>query len=529
MVFSYVFGCLFLARLISALFLHISDCDETYNYWEPVHYLLYGKGFQTWEYSPEYGLRSYLYLLLHAAPAWIIQTITGLSSTSLFYCIRVMLAAVCSVGETVMFRSIKKYYDTRIAIYWFIFQLFCPGMFISSTAFLPSSFSMFFTMLFYSSWLRKKVNLSILSIAISSLLGWPFAALISLPFLYSTMIHHRLLKVFLKWTFLSALLVGVPLVAVDSYYYGKLTVAPMNIILYNVFTSHGPNIFGVEPLSFYFMNLFLNFNIVWCLVLCYPIVVLTSIIQQTIQRRKEKTMTTTNVWNTLPAYIWMVVFFIQPHKEERFLFPIYPLLTLCAALCLVEITRMWRNMFNGKRQWLGAIMFVVLSLSRIFALYIHYRAPMEIATDLELGESEKNVCIGKEWHRIPGNFFMPKNYHVRFVQSNFNGILPAYFDETEKGTTLVHSYFNDLNLASDYMLFNITECDYLIDSDFGQEYLVNDMEPNYTKDNITWEIVTSKPFLDSKSSSNFFRAFYVPLISSKFTKFGNYNLLKRRK
>jgi len=36
----------------------------------------------------------------------------------------------------------------------------------------------------------------------------------------------------------------VPLVVVDSYYYGKLVVAPLNIVLYNVFTSHGPDLYG---------------------------------------------------------------------------------------------------------------------------------------------------------------------------------------------------------------------------------------------------------------------------------------------
>lgn len=32
------------------------------NYWEPAHYLMYGYGLQTWEYSPQYALRSYYYL-----------------------------------------------------------------------------------------------------------------------------------------------------------------------------------------------------------------------------------------------------------------------------------------------------------------------------------------------------------------------------------------------------------------------------------------------------------------------------------
>lgn len=36
----------------------------------------------------------------------------------------------------------------------------------------------------------------------------------------------------------------VPLVVVDSYFYGKLVVAPLNILLYNVFTPHGPDLYG---------------------------------------------------------------------------------------------------------------------------------------------------------------------------------------------------------------------------------------------------------------------------------------------
>ena len=36
----------------------------------------------------------------------------------------------------------------------------------------------------------------------------------------------------------------VPLVVVDSFFYGKLVIAPLNILLYNVFTSHGPDLYG---------------------------------------------------------------------------------------------------------------------------------------------------------------------------------------------------------------------------------------------------------------------------------------------
>uniref|UniRef100_A0A8C0XSB3 Mannosyltransferase n=1 Tax=Castor canadensis TaxID=51338 RepID=A0A8C0XSB3_CASCN len=66
---STAFKCLLSARLCAALLSNISDCDETFNYWEPTHFLIYGRGFQTWEYSPVYAIRSYAYLLLHAWPA----------------------------------------------------------------------------------------------------------------------------------------------------------------------------------------------------------------------------------------------------------------------------------------------------------------------------------------------------------------------------------------------------------------------------------------------------------------------------
>ena len=47
---AFVFLCLTLPRILSALYNIIHDCDEVYNYWEPLHFLLYGHGMQTWEY-----------------------------------------------------------------------------------------------------------------------------------------------------------------------------------------------------------------------------------------------------------------------------------------------------------------------------------------------------------------------------------------------------------------------------------------------------------------------------------------------
>jgi hypothetical protein len=45
-----IFACLLAPRLLSAASNIVHDCDEVFNYWEPLHFLLYGHGMQTWEY-----------------------------------------------------------------------------------------------------------------------------------------------------------------------------------------------------------------------------------------------------------------------------------------------------------------------------------------------------------------------------------------------------------------------------------------------------------------------------------------------
>lgn len=76
---------------------------------------------------------------------------------------------------------------------------------------------------------------------------------------------------FIKWVIISAVVIGIPIVWVDSVYFGKIVVAPLNIILYNVFTNHGANIYGTEPFSYYIINGFLNFNFVFIGALFAPL------------------------------------------------------------------------------------------------------------------------------------------------------------------------------------------------------------------------------------------------------------------
>jgi alpha-1,2-mannosyltransferase len=63
---------LILMRILGAAYNPIMDCDETFNYWEPLHYFVTGgPSFQTWEYAPSFALRSWVYLLPYAGIAQI--------------------------------------------------------------------------------------------------------------------------------------------------------------------------------------------------------------------------------------------------------------------------------------------------------------------------------------------------------------------------------------------------------------------------------------------------------------------------
>ncbi|KAL8173571.1 UNVERIFIED_CONTAM: mannosyltransferase, partial [Gekko kuhli] len=329
---STAFKCLISARFCAALLSNISDCDETYNYWEPTHYLVYGKGFQTWEYSPAYAIRSYAYLWLHALPALFHARVLQTNKVLIFYFVRCLLAFLSCVCELYFYKTVCKKFGLHVSRLMLAFLVLSTGMFSSAAAFLPSSFCMYSTVVAMTGWYMDKVSLAVMGVAAGAVVGWPFSAALGLPIAFDFLILKRRWRSFLKWSLVALVVFLVPLVVVDSYHYGKLVIAPLNIVLYNVFTPHGPDLYGTEPWSFYFVNGFLNFNVAFALaLLALP---LTSLMESLLQKFHVQNLGRP-YWLTLsPMYIWILIFFSQPHKEERFLYPIYPLICLCGAVGL---------------------------------------------------------------------------------------------------------------------------------------------------------------------------------------------------
>lgn len=426
-------------------------------------------------------------------------------------------------------------------------------MFVAGTALLPSTFSMYFGCAALAAWWHQRYPLAIFLVAISALLGWPFAAIIGLPLCYDILVVQRKFKLFAFWTIVSGATVLLPMIAIDSAYFGKLTVAPFNIVYYNVFTSHGgPDLYGTEKWTFYFVNGFLNYNVIWLLALATPAILGAA--AWLIPSKTSSTLYLPYYLSLAPFYIWLLVFWVQPHKEERFLYPIYPMIALCGAISIDTIQKLFyrlkthfkqlpsRSHYLDHTTWLAIVVLIlssVLGLSRITSMYFNYHAPMELMIDFNHNSIDgnepvqtpgriQNVCMGKDWYRFPGSFFLPSSdYRIRFVKSEFTGILPAYYAEGDNGTTLVHDHFNDMNRENPKMYSNQSDCHFMFDLEVNGSG--TKLEPNYVQRINDWSVAKQVPFLDAERSRGIYRSFYIPWITDRYVHYAQFNLLKSKK
>lgn len=170
------------ANLIASSLNHIDDTDETYGYYEPLHYLLHGIGMQTWEYSPSYAIRTYAFI----TPFWLFGSALKLvdpSKVNMFYSIRTALGVFTALSESYFVIAIYDYYGKNIGDLTLVFTLFSSGILYCSTALLPSAVIMSLLMIATASWMRGRYLMTIFIGCISVLWsGWPFIGIIYVPF-----------------------------------------------------------------------------------------------------------------------------------------------------------------------------------------------------------------------------------------------------------------------------------------------------------------------------------------------------------
>ena len=595
MAFYIFFG----SHALAAFFAPIQDCDEVYNYWEPTHYLNHGHGLQTWEYSPEYALRSWLYASLHALVIYIGSWLPFVGNKAAeFYFLRLVFAAACAVCETQLFKTIAKAMNPRIAIVFMIILVSSAGMFHAAISYLPSSFALYFVCLAMASFMDWTLGIGTATglfwLSIATIIGWPFVGALAIPYVLEELVMCYFTDDLLGTAtrlfsgLCAAIVVLVIEISVDYFFYHRLVVYPFRLATYNIFggSGKGPNIFGTEPWHYYIRNLLINFNLWFVLaVAVLPLVLYQRRVSGTPSSRLPffRTMVTIS-----PFYLWLAIFTLQPHKEERFMYPIYPCLALNAALAshiiitMLDIPLSLPKLTTTKEesptvqiaggpapkpasppsmtpiptstliQYLKLFVLVsllllatILSTLRNLNLSTAYHAPISIYTALHnttTTSTQPTVCLAKEWYRYPSTYHLPLHYRPAFIASSFHGLLPGSFSEAEDfgffpGAWLEPGGMNDQNLEDVEKYIREEGCDFLVDSWFQGGQGISEEQPDRVhggrgKGDVLWEKVKCERFLDQEKTGVLGRLFWMPegewVPRAMRRIWGEYCLLKRK-
>jgi len=480
-------------RLLGAAVNVIGDCDETFNYWEPVHHLVYGGGLQTWEYAPRYALRSWLYAGAHAAVGWVLAAM-GLSKPAVFYGIRAALGVGSAACEATLVAAVAARHGERLAAGTLFFMAVSPGPFQAGTALLPSSFAMCATSVAVAAWMGGNRQRAVWAVGVGAILGWPFAALAGLPIALHALAMDGAAAV-ARWMAAAAAATVLPGVGVDSLAYGRAVVSPLNLLLYNTGLgaaagggggdARGAHLYGTEPAGWYLRNLANNFTLGLPLALALPVLTLA-------RRRRTRSAaaaaagggaarprapgggrtTAALMLHLSPLYLWLGFFSAMPHKEERFMYVVYPLLCVAAAAGLREASALaadlagWLASRSSPRAEgalrhaagvasvaLVSAAVAALGASRVAAVVDGYGAPAlvharfaasPLAASAAAAAPGATVCLGSAWFRFPSSFFLPAGLtHVTFLPGSHGGALPGRFASTSTAAP----WLNDENRA----------------------------------------------------------------------------------
>ncbi|KAJ2818883.1 mannosyltransferase, partial [Coemansia erecta] len=387
---SVLFRFLALVRISGALLSPIQDCDEVFNYWEPLHMLQFGTGKQTWEYAPQYALRSYGFLHIYGALVRMVHFALGLrAKAQVFYALRVCMALASALCEAVFVRAVARHVDRRVGNHTALALFGMAGLFHAAPALLPSSFAMCVGTLGSAAamappvanvrqHLRQRAVPATVAFAVAACAGWPYAAIVAVPFVLEELlvktangsvahdgdsspthdgssVTHDDSGGIWRWRVRRlAALAGISggtaaavlgaMAAVDSWYYGRPVVAAWNQVAYNVLGRHGgtSTLYGTEPWYFYVKNGLLNANVVMVLALAaLPMWAACFAVQTGRMGARGLGWSWRGLgwsWVLLfrmaPFYVVLGLFSLQAHKEERFLSIVYPQLCFCAAVAL---------------------------------------------------------------------------------------------------------------------------------------------------------------------------------------------------
>ncbi|KAH9459553.1 hypothetical protein MJO28_010887 [Puccinia striiformis f. sp. tritici] len=410
---------IYLFRLLNALSSQtFFQPDEYYQSLEVAHRLVFGYGYQSWEWQPTSdgssgGIRSPLHPFLFVPGYWILRVL-GLDHTRLLIIApKIVQAGIATVTDVATYSlanvlltpsyssaalacSLTSLFNAYAGIRTFSNSLE-TALTASALAYWPWN-----SVEISNSW--ADLSISILFIALSVIIRPP-------SILFWSLLGYTLLKKSNGETRMDIMalvaVIGVisalACLLIDSSFYGLTTFTPLNFVRQNVFNGISA-FYGVNRWHFYFTQAFtfVNFSM-------FPTVILGMMMLSTPQNMHESQGQLSRLRSARVAVLGtMIGLSVLSHKEFRFIQPLMPLFSCFAARAMVnnyikdrlarpatssaDVNRLERII---SARPLGFILRSLITLvAAFYLLNFHYRAQVSVIDYLRQVPDHELVSVG---------------------------------------------------------------------------------------------------------------------------------------
>ncbi|KAH9449813.1 hypothetical protein Pst134EB_033048 [Puccinia striiformis f. sp. tritici] len=410
---------IYLFRLLNALSSQtFFQPDEYYQSLEVAHRLVFGYGYQSWEWQPTSdgssgGIRSPLHPFLFVPGYWILRVL-GLDHTRLLIIApKIVQAGIATVTDVATYSlanvlltpsyssaalacSLTSLFNAYAGIRTFSNSLE-TALTASALAYWPWN-----SVEISNSW--ADLSISILFIALSVIIRPP-------SILFWSLLGYTLLKKSNGETRMDIMalvaVIGVisalACLLIDSSFYGLTTFTPLNFVRQNVFNGISA-FYGVNRWHFYFTQAFtfVNFSM-------FPTVILGMMMLSTPQNIHESQGQLSRLRSARVAVLGtMIGLSVLSHKEFRFIQPLMPLFSCFAARAMVnnyikdrlarpatssaDVNRLERII---SARPLGFILRSLITLvAAFYLLNFHYRAQVSVIDYLRQVPDHELVSVG---------------------------------------------------------------------------------------------------------------------------------------
>jgi alpha-1,2-mannosyltransferase len=348
-------------------------------------------------------------------------------------------------------------------------------------------------------------------------------AIAALPYALWVLVKGKFVQSLGTAVICTAILLGSTF-ALDSFYYGRYSLSLYSFLSYNVFGSGDSALYGVENSTYYLRNGALSLNVLLPLSFLAPLLMLW----KSCISRESRSMMGSLFAACSPQWVWLAAITYLPHKEERFLYVVYPQILCGAAYCIVEMSEMVSRLFclrkkSLQRQFKRSLILVailctsLLSASRVGALLWNYSAHMWVYGGLQsLDQTQLDgpctICLGSEWYEFPSHFFVPEQCEVHFLDSGFGGILPAPFNQALGGTRYGATYLNDRNEADEMQFIgDESRCNVVVALKYDDKLAPKELNKGMREKG--WEVVQEHKYVQGNLSAALYRALFIPFLS----------------